>query len=57
MKPYADLLETKEEIMTKHNGFYLFSGISRLIFLDQIDLFFILDMLDFIIYYFWAGKI
>lgn len=52
MKPYADLLETKEEIMTKHNGFYLFSGISRLISLDQIDLFFILDMLDFIIYYF-----
>ena len=47
IKPYADLLETKEEIITKHNGFYLFSGISRLISLDQIDLFFILDMLGF----------
>lgn len=47
IKPYADLLETKDEIMTKYNGFYLFSGISRLKSLDEIDLFFILDMLGF----------
>ncbi len=47
VKPYIDQLETKDEITTKYDDFYLFSGISRLNYLDEIDLFSILDMLGF----------
>lgn len=47
IKQYVELLETKDEILTKYDDFYLFSGVSRLKNIDEIDLFSILDMLGF----------
>lgn len=56
VKPYVNLLEIKDEIMTKYENFYLISGVAFLKTLNEINLFSILDMYGFSNLLFFSKK-